>query len=186
MTWRTHVLSGVSSLWLLLLIPHALNPRNAALLMALAALGALLPDLDAGQSKIRHLRLTEFKPLGKAKPFAPLSNALSQGLGHRGVLHSLLGWSVIALVASGLTALAQWPAALALVLGYGAHLCGDACTRSGIPWLYPARKRYHLLPPRLRFVTGSLAEEALFPFLLSATVMLLLYALVLTSLNGAV
>jgi hypothetical protein len=66
---------------------------------------------------------------------------------------------------------------LALTLGYGSHLAADACTRSGIPFLYfhvsRNKRRYHLLPPRLRFVTGSDAEAALLP-LLGLLILLLL------------
>ena len=60
------------------------------------------------------------------------------------------------------------------MLGCASHLAADATTRSGIPWLYPDQKRYHLLPRSWRFVTGSMAEEALFPFLFAAVALLLL------------
>ena len=71
------------------------------------------------------------------------------------------------------------------MLGYASHLLGDASTRSGIPLLYPLPERYHVLPRRWRFVTGSLAEEALFPFLVMAVAVLLLRVAVasLDSLN---
>jgi membrane-bound metal-dependent hydrolase YbcI (DUF457 family) len=51
---------------------------------------------------------------------------------------------------------------VALSLGYASHLAGDACTRTGIPLLYPRRTHYHLLPHRTRVVTGSEYEELFF------------------------
>ena len=50
---------------------------------------------------------------------------------------------------------------LALWLGYASHLTLDACTKTGIP-KWPDAGRYWLLPPALRFVTGSEAEDRLF------------------------
>ena len=65
---------------------------------------------------------------------------------------------------------------------HGSHLALDAMTRHGVP-LLPARRkdghwgfgrRSHLLPPRLRFVTGSMAEDALQALLMGADILLLL------------
>ena len=65
------------------------------------------------------------------------------------------------------------------MLGYASHLAADASTKSGlpllyVPWFYPHKKRYHLLPPSLRFTTGSQAEEVLFPLLALLILLLLL------------
>jgi len=168
MTWRTHALSGIGSLWLLNLVPGAVTASTIAPLVVIAALSALLPDLDAAQSKVKYLRVAGIRP------FAPLAVVLHRGLGHRGLLHSLLGLSVIAILSLYLAFWWGWSASLALLLGYLAHLAGDACTKSGIPWLYPNKQRFHLLPPAWRFVTGSAAEGALFPFLFAAVGFLLL------------
>ena len=62
-------------------------------------------------------------------------------------------------------------------MGYGSHLAADACTKSGIPFLYPRKKRYHLLPRSLRFTTGSLAEDVLFVLLTLFALVLLLHTL---------
>jgi len=67
-----------------------------------------------------------------------------------------------------------WPLFLGLVLGYGSHLAGDACTKSGIPLLYPDPRRLHLLPRPLRLTTGSQAEDALLPLLAVSVLVLLL------------
>jgi len=159
MTWRTHTIAGLGSLWLLSIAPNGVTPDNLALVAVCAALGSLLPDLDAAESKIKHLRIAGIQP------FAPIAVSFFRGLGHRGLLHSLLGLLVIAAASLSLIPWLGWQAVCALILGYASHLVTDAMTRSGIPWLYPHKQRYHLLPPQWRFVTGSYAELVLFPFL---------------------
>lgn len=124
MTWRTHALLGVGSLWLLQPVPHGIGTgdgvSNVGLLAAAAAFGALLPDLDASESRIKHL-----SPGWGIEPFALPSLLLHRAFGHRGLLH-------------------------------------------------PRRLRFFLLPPKLRLVTGSPAEDALLP-LLADPVLLLLF-----------
>ena len=164
---RTHALIGVSSLWLLAFVPSVLTTDNLAPLVASAALGALLPDLDAQSSMVKHLSIA------RIQPFAPVAVILSRDLGHRGATHSLLGLGVFALLMLPLGFLYQWPLWAALILGYASHLAADACTKSGIPFLHPNRKKYHLLPRGWRFTTGSLAEDALVPIIALAILFLL-------------
>ena len=173
MLWRTHVLIGLNSLWLLevpafLGYPSLLNPETLPLALGAAAFGSLLPDLDASQSKIKHLSIKGIKPF-----FLP-ALFIHRQLGHRGLSHSLVG---LALVAALLFPLSLWLGFipfLALLLGYASHLAADASTKSGIPIFYPRKTRYHLLPPGFRFTTGSQAEEVLFPFLALLLLILLL------------
>lgn len=153
---RTHALAGVASLWCLQAIPNLVNPELLAPLGVLAALGALLPDLDATESQIKHLSV------GGVRPFAPLSVLLNRTFGHRGLLHSLLGWGIATLVLLPLGFTIGPTVPLAISLGYASHLATDACTKSGLPFLYPNRKRYHLLPRLLRLTTGSQAEDGVF------------------------
>jgi inner membrane protein len=172
--WSTHLAIGVDCAAVLIatvlyIVPSAvtnLEVIGATLIGAL--LGSLLPDLDARQSKIKYLKL------GKLRPFYHLSILTSQKLGHRGVLHSLLGLGV----ATGIGALLGpwwgfWTAA-GMSVGYGSHLIADSAAVSGIPWLFPRRRRYHLTGRRLRIVTGSLAEESVFALSVSAALLLLI------------
>ena len=169
MMWRTHALCGIGCLWLLAPLPGVLTSHNAGPLAALAAFGALLPDLDAEESKIKSLSW------GGVRPFAPIARIVHRSWGHRGLLHSPLGLCgaggialLLALVGYGLPALAIW-------IGYMSHLAADACTRTGIPgWPNRPQRRLFLLPPSLRFVTGSVAEEALLPLLALVVLALLL------------
>ena len=57
MTWPTHTLFGISTLWLLAPVPPEVLHSIFGVLAAAAALGALLPDLDASESKIKHLKI---------------------------------------------------------------------------------------------------------------------------------
>jgi len=70
----------------------------------------------------------------------------------------------------------------AALLGYGSHLALDAMTRHGVPLLptrrrdgrWGLRQRQHLLPRRLRFVTGSAAEDVLQASLFGLALLLLI------------
>ena len=168
MRWQTHVLFGISALWILSPLPQEWITANYGILSACAACGALLPDLDASESKIKHLKLYNIEPL--ALP----ALALHQALGHRGLLHSLWGLGLAATLTIPLAFYCDWTYWTAVDLGYASHLTADACTKSGIPLLYPKPTRYHLLPRFLRVTTGSLAEDMLFPLLATAVLVLLL------------
>ncbi len=181
MTWRTHLLVGVNALWLLAPLPNVLT-RDAAGLLALAAgVGALLPDLDAARSKVRSLNIRGVRPL------VPLANALYRTFGHRGLLHSPLGWAGFGLLCAAAAPWLNpdgwgWGPSLGLFVGYGSHLLADSATPSGIPstGLSPRivhGRRFHLLPRRLRIVTGSPAEDALLLPLAMGAALLLLRAL---------
>jgi membrane-bound metal-dependent hydrolase YbcI (DUF457 family) len=174
MTWRTHALTGVNSLWLLTVVPDGVTPSNVAWLSAVTAVGSLLLDLDAAASKLKHLRV------GGMKPFALLSPSLHRALGHRGLLHSLVGLGIIVSLALSLAPWWGWQPSVALVLGSASHLLTDSATRTGIPLLYSNAQRWHLLPQSLRIVTGSPTEDAVLPFLVAGAALLLLSHLPLT------
>ena len=179
MTGPSHIALGVSSIWLLRLVPGIVGPLTAVdgsspgLLVGAAALGALLPDLDAAHSTVKYLRLGR-----KFQPFRVPARILSSHFTHRGPLHSLAGIGLLWLWVGLPTLLwIGWQPSLALTLGMLSHLVGDASTKSGVPLLYPRTGRCHLLPTGWRLTTGSDAEQAIFAFLL-APVLLLLFRLI--------
>lgn len=129
---------------------------SISLVVVCCVIGALMPDLDASQSKIRN-----FTALG-VRPFVPISIAINRTYGHRGALHSAWGWAVWTLLVLPLGITFGWLIGAALSLGYASHLAADACTRTGIPLLYPRTERYFLLPSWMRIVTGSAVEEVFF------------------------
>jgi inner membrane protein len=132
----SHIALGVAS-WTALCRGEGLPLAEVDLLWA--AVGALLPDLDHPSSWVgRRLRL--------------VSVPVRLLFGHRGLTHSLLA-------AAGGLALLHWQGldgkAAPLVVGYLSHLAGDACTPSGVPLLWPARRCYSLK----LFQTGGLIEH---------------------------
>ena len=158
-----------------------ITSQTIGTLAVLAAAAALLPDLDAQHSKIRSLRL------GPIRPLDPLGALVYGAWGHRGPLHSLPGLAVFGLVAAlPLSLTWGWTYGAALMLGYGSHLALDAMTQRGVPLLptrgkggqWGFRHRRHLLPPRLRFVTGSAAEDVLQAVLFSLALLLLVKNLI--------
>lgn len=170
MTWPTHTLLGISTLWLLTPFPPELLGYDFGTLAACAALGALLPDLDAPESKIKHLKLfgTRFKP------FLVPAQLVSRTEQHRGLLHSLAGLGLVALMTAPFAFWIGWAPVTALLLGYASHLLGDSATRSGIRLFYPSKNRFHLLPAHLRITTSSYAEGAVLPVLALFVFLLLL------------
>ena len=174
MTWPTHALLGINSLWLLAPIPPELVGYDIGTLAACAVLGALLPDLDASESKIKHLKI----PNTQIKPFLLPAQIVSCTDGHRGLLHSLLGLGMVALFVAPFAFWVGWAPAVALLLGHASHLLGDSATKSGIRLFYPKAAKFHLLPKRFRFATGSLAEDVLMAPLGGLAIELLLNQLI--------
>ena len=168
MMWHTHAAMGASAAWLLAPFVTPDNSAIAAPLMLCCVVGAMVPDLDAVESKIKHVKVLGIKPM------VPVSRAINREFGHRGLLHSLCGWLIWTALNLPLSVVFDWLPVAALSLGYASHLAGDACTRSGIPLLYPKRNRFYLSPQRLRVITGSEYEELFFAaFALGAAVLLL-------------
>ena len=170
MTWPTHALFGISTLWLLAPLPPDVLGYDFGTLAACAAFGALLPDLDASESKIKHLKL----PGAQFKPFLLPTQIVHHSDQHRSLLHSLWGLGMAGTCSLPLMFWIGWTPAVALLLGYASHLLGDSATKSGIRPFYPQPRHFHLLPLSLCITTGSLAEEALIPLLALGVVLLLL------------
>jgi membrane-bound metal-dependent hydrolase YbcI (DUF457 family) len=171
MLWRTHVLAGINSLWLLYLLPGVLTPQTLPPAIVMAALGALLPDIDAAESKIKNLGAYG------VTPFAPIAQFVNRTFGHRGLMHSPGTLVPVAILSVVLSFWVGVVPGISLLLGYGSHLAMDALTRSGIPLLPVSQKRFHLLPLHLRIVTGSVEEDILMFCLALAVVPLLLHFL---------
>jgi inner membrane protein len=136
------------------------DPVVAGFALGAAGLGALLPDVDSDESAIRrHWGLARSRSAGGRLLSAGLEAA---GVGHRGPTHSLLAAGLAA--AAGLLLYAFVPGygavGPAFALGYLSHLAADMMTRDGVPLLWPREGKFHLLPARLRFRTGSGAEYA--------------------------
>ena len=168
MTWRTHLMCGLGSLWVL--EPFGVGSSDSyALWIGGAMLGSLLPDLDASESKIRHLGWRQGGL--RVEPLQPLAALAHRAFGHRGFLHSVGGLAFCAALVAPAAKYLGGDFYGGILLGYASHLLADALTKSGIPlwqlWPSARARRVHLLPRPLRFTTGSMAEEAF--FVLAAT-----------------
>jgi inner membrane protein len=185
MTGYTHLVGGIVSLALPLALLQSLDvsasPDTLGTLAIGALFGSLAPDLDAAHSLLKALTIPLNATTRRGQyrlelaPFALPATLLHTALGHRTLLHSLLG----AVLATAVLALPFFLGGepgfgVGFVLGYLSHLALDACTVHGIPLLYPVRRRFHLLPPVLRIVTGSLQEDIVFVLLGSVAFAVLL------------
>lgn len=130
---------------------------------AVAALGALVPDIDNARSTL-------------GRRLGIISREIQKHAGHRRLFHSLVGlllagvivWGVQQGVAYALLRLGWSRTAeklfanvglIALLVGYLLHLIADSLTLGGVPWLWPSHTRFGFPPRRSwRFRSGSWAE----------------------------
>jgi inner membrane protein len=175
MTWPTHTLLGICTLWLLAPLPPDMIGYDMGTLAACAAFGALLPDLDASESKIKHLKL-----LGtQIKPFLLPSQVIYKTDQHRGLLHSLIGFGMVTGLFTPLGWWIGWAPIVVVLFGYASHLLADSATKSGLRLFYPRPDRFYLMPRGWRVTTGSPAEDGI---MVSSAVMVLI--LLLSQLHG--
>lgn len=85
MMWHTHAAMGASATWLLVPLLPKDDSGATTIVMACCVIGAIVPDLDAVESRIKHVKLCGFKP------FVPVARSINREFGHRGLLHSLRG-----------------------------------------------------------------------------------------------
>lgn len=117
-------------------------PPTGPVELALATLGALLPDIDHPKSWV-------------GRRLAPVSRPLARLFGHRGFTHSLLALVLCAyaLRVHGVSRAVTVP----LAVGFASHLGADLLTPAGVRPFWPWRRRFAL--PFCR--TGSPAEQAI-------------------------
>ncbi|MFA6098087.1 MAG: metal-dependent hydrolase [Patescibacteria group bacterium] len=153
MKGATHAAIGANMAWVPLLFGLTVQPWFTIV----GAFAALLPDLDASESKIKNITLGGRVAGIKVgfKPLAPLAMILSGIFGHRGALHSLSFVILVAIGAGFLIphfTLSLW---LVVVFGYLSHLILDSLTKSGVEFFWPYKKNFGLLPHWLRLHTGG-------------------------------
>ncbi len=172
MRGTTHATVGANVVWILILFNIVVEPW----FIIIGAISALLPDLDASESKIKNLRIGGY--IGRTKiwfkPFLPIAFVISSIFCHRGVMHSML---ILVLFSIGLTSVIPQTYSsitLVIILGYLSHLILDALTKSGIEFLWPIKKRLGLLPKTLRVRTGGIIDN-IFLLVGSAGVIIFLY-----------
>lgn len=155
MQWRTHVVAGANMVWLIPASTESLL-QYGPVLMAVAAFFALLPDIEAQHAKIHSIRIAG------ARVF---DNSIVRGVvHHRGPVHSLLAVGVVGVLTAWVCRTYELPSELALAatLGYASHPIIDGLNFPGVQYLYPWKRRLHLVPKVLRFRVNSLPDELLF------------------------
>lgn len=131
MTGFTHLATGTLTAVLLNRYLHLPLEVSSAVI-----LGSLLPDIDHTGSTI-----------GKKMPFISFLISL---FGHRGITHSL-AFMLLFLFAGYYS----YPFFYGLAIGIGVHIAGDALTPSGVPLLWPHKKRFKAIGIR----TGTLTDR---------------------------
>jgi inner membrane protein len=142
------------------------SATTAAVLVAGACVGSLLPDADRAGSRV--YRPTRFErrvwPARVLGWCARLPLRALVVLKHRGITHSLVACAAVAVGCWLLASLVVPGAALSVgagvAIGYLAHVAADACTPSGVALFAPLSGRRHwLLPSPVRIPTGSARER---------------------------
>lgn len=154
MTGPTHVLFGVTTG---IVACRLLSIEIDSLGFLCLFLGALAPDIDADSGSItKPGRLFQgFLPRGLARLLDELGTVVSRVAqtfsGHRGFFHTPL----VALVLFLTAFFFSMPRLEWFAIGYFSHIVADACTKRGVPLLWPFRgKEYSFCPIR----TGSSME----------------------------
>ena len=146
----THIAAGSASALLAANWLGASRPQ-VVLLLAGGVLGSLLPDIDHPASSF-------------GRRVLPISIPLSLIFGHRGITHSLMAVAGMVFLAWYALNHLAWhagysvPFVAGLAVGYLSHLAGDWMTNSGMPLLWPSRRRF--VAP-LRLFTGDALEYLL-------------------------
>lgn len=136
----SHIIVGTAT-WTWLASRFGLPPLDP-LALGMAALGSLAPDIDHPKSTL-------------GSRLKPISVPISVIFGHRGITHSLLavGGCAWVLLESGVYTGLTAP----FLVGYMMHLAGDMLSPSGLPLLYPLKRRRTFALPILK--TGGFSEQ---------------------------
>lgn len=174
MTGKTHIAIGAATGLGVMAIAGA--PVSVAL-VALAAFGALIPDIDHHNSKIStcniFMKAVSWIVRKIILPVeAILMNVLASLLGaiglpfskavssHRGPLtHSFVGVALLSLFILPIDWFVSYEMFIFIVIGMCSHVCADTLNPEGAPLLYPfTDKKISLLPHALAVTTGTSRE----------------------------
>jgi membrane-bound metal-dependent hydrolase YbcI (DUF457 family) len=148
---QTHFVAGAAA-WLgYAAATRPAHPLTVFAAAAVAAAGALIPDLDTPRSAAA----TSF-----GYPTRLLGWTIRKGCGgHRKITHSVLGtalfWVAAVALHRGFPHLLPSWAVLPLITGFACHIGMDMLTIEGCPLGWPLdTRKYHLLPQEIRIRTG--------------------------------
>ena len=146
----THAAAGATSALLVAQYLHA-GPIQTLLVLSGGVAGSYLPDIDHPKSAFGSRVL-------------PVSLPISAIFGHRGITHSLIAAVAISGLLWWVFQRANWhegiavPVLVGIAVGYLSHLLGDWLTNSGVPLLWPSKRRF--VSP-LKLCTGDFREYIL-------------------------
>ena len=152
MNYITHTIGGVGAgLLVIAATSYGSGEVAQAAVMSGAVIGSLFPDIDHSKSYISH-----------KVPIA--SFAASTVFKHRDFLHSplfiILAGAFLTAGSKALLSGVQLQLASQFLAGFLSgmlsHIILDTFNKQGIPWLWPLKKRFRLLPIR----TDSMMETA--------------------------
>lgn len=143
MTGKTHIIGGITAS---LAFAQVTN-YDPFILLGAGAVGALVPDICHGGSKI-----------GRTLPV--VSKIINTLFGHRTFTHSLLFLLLSALLFT--TVIPNEALAAGLMIGMVSHLLLDMATRNGIKLFFPMKITVRF---PLTLKTGGPAEAAVFALL---------------------
>lgn len=150
MTAPTHMAFGnVLMFCLAKMIGVSINPYT----VSFCSFGACLPDIDTASSRLGRL-------------IFPLARWIEGHVGHRTLVHSLLGWVGFGVVFLPLLFFVSWEVYAALMIGIISHNMIDMVNSTGVAFLWPNDCRWvfpyvRAHPTRYRVRTGSGVEFAL-------------------------
>ncbi|MEG0439834.1 MAG: metal-dependent hydrolase [Solibacillus sp.] len=140
MLGNTHIVGGITAS----LAFAQISNDNPLILVGAGVIGALLPDICHGGSKI-----------GRAFPIS--SKMVNKLFGHRSFTHSLLFLLCVALLMNAIVPYKTFT--LGLLLGMISHFILDMGTRQGIKLFFPIKIRVRF---PLTIKTGSKVERVIF------------------------
>ncbi|MBI2411225.1 MAG: metal-dependent hydrolase [Candidatus Kerfeldbacteria bacterium] len=147
MSGKTHAVVGANAVWVAALVYPLGN--EVPVLLAIGALAALLPDIDATSAKIHYMG----------------SGALGVFRGvfhHRGFFHSFLAISIIAILTQLFLSSYHPALPMVMILGYASHPIIDGFNKPGVEYFFPWRKRIRLLPKWLTTPVNGVVDQLLF------------------------
>ena len=132
MTYKTHFVGGICAAALTSTI---MPVESLAVVTAVSAVSALVPDLDIEDSKL-------------GRKAGVVSKGISRAFGHRGFFHTPILYIVIYIL---MNMFLPKFLSLGFLIGTMSHLVLDSFNYKGIMWLYPLTKRhYHIASIKTR------------------------------------
>ena len=140
MTGKTHIIGGLAAS----LAFAQVSSYDPVLLMGAGVVGALIPDICHGGSKM-------------GRTFPLVSKVINSLFGHRSLTHSLLFLFVIGVLLNAFVS--NESVVAGILVGMVSHLLLDMATKNGIKLLFPLKIRVRF-PLTTR--TGGVVESLVF------------------------